>query len=92
MGKTEVEIVASVELIKEGKRRLIGVNVHTWKALRSRAGGMIRVEGADGSYAVYIVTDDQKEAREVYRGGLEHALRHAWKLAARYRDAGCADE
>jgi len=92
MEKTEVEIVANVELIKEGKRRLIGVTVHTWKALRSRAGGLIRVEGSDGSYAVWIVTDDQTQPREAYRGGLEHALRHAWKLAARYRDAGCADE
>lgn len=88
---SEIEIVAKVELIRDGKKKLIGITVHAWSALRSREGGCIRVEGADGSYGVFIVTDNGSQPRETYRGGLEHALRHAWTLAARYRANGCAD-
>lgn len=86
----EIEILAKVELLRDGKKKLLGVTVHSWSTLRARAGGCIRVEGHDGSYAVLIFSDGG-QPREVYRGGLEHALRHAWQLAAKYRANGCAD-
>ena len=88
---SEIEIIAKVEMIRDGKKKSLGITVHSWSALCNRAGGCIRVEGADGSYGVYIVTDNGSQPRETYRGGLEHALRHAWQLAAKYRANGCAD-
>ena len=87
---SEIEIIAKVELIRDGKKKLLGITVHAWSALCNRAGGFIRVEGHDGSYVVLIFVDGS-QPREVYRGGLEHALRHAWTLAAKYRANGCAD-
>jgi len=90
--ENSMEVLSQLQLHSEGKKKWLVVPVHEWPPLGNRPGGVIFVEGWDGSYRVVVrenvASPDAPYQKTVWVGGLEHALKNAFSMRAKYKRNG----
>lgn len=90
--ENSMEVLSQLQLHSEGKKKWFVVPVHEWPALANRPAGAIFVEGWDGSYRVVVVEmparPDAPFRKTIWVGGLEHALKNAFSMRAKYKRNG----
>lgn len=94
----QTRAIATVEYrMDEKKRKYLYALIHRWEARENRDGGLVYIEGSEGSYAVNVLTiprdaNEKPQLFERWRGGFEHAFMRAFKVKGEYEKKGCADE